>query len=258
MLNIILSGCNGRMGRTLESQCAANPELNIVAGFDVLGQANRNFPVFSVPSEFTGEADVMVDFSHPAALTSLLDFCIARQIPAVLATTGYSNEQVKEIEAASRQIPIFRTANLSLGVNVLLELVRQAAILLGDDFDVEIIERHHNKKLDAPSGTTHMLADALASSLPYEPEFVYHRHTVRKPRERREVGISAVRGGTIAGDHEILFAGQDEIIELRHSAQSRDVFAAGALRAAGFLAGCKAPGLYGMDNLMAQLRSASL
>lgn len=254
MLDLILAGCNGRMGRTIVAQCAAKPELNIVAGFDVLGQQSRDFPVFSTPAEFKGQADVLVDFSHPAALTPLLAFCTERKIPVVLATTGYSEEQLREIESASSRIPIFRTANLSLGINVLLELVRQAAVLLGDDFDVEIVERHHNKKLDAPSGTAHMIADALASSLPYEPEYVYSRHDVRSPRQRREVGISAVRGGTIAGDHEVLFAGTDEIIELRHSAQSRDVFATGALRAARFLAGRSVPGLYTMDHLMAQLR----
>ena len=195
MLDIILSGCNGRMGHALEAQCSTDTELNIVAGFDILGTSERNFPIFAVPSEFSGSADVVVDFSHPGAM-------------------------------------------------------------LGEDFDVEIIERHHSKKVDAPSGTALMLVEALAVSLPYEPEYVYDRHMVRRPREHREIGISSVRGGTIAGDHEVLFAGKDEIIELRHCAQSREVFAAGALKAARYLAGRDAPGLYGMRDLTNSLLEA--
>ena len=256
MLDIILSGCNGRMGHALEAQCSTDTELNIVAGFEILGTSERNFPIFAVPSEFSGSADVVVDFSHPAALSSLLSFCLQRRLPIVLATTGYSQAQLAEIEDASQSIPIFRSGNFSLGVNVLLELVRQAGAMLGEDFDVEIIERHHSKKVDAPSGTALMLVEALAVSLPYEPEYVYDRHMVRRPREHREIGISSVRGGTIAGDHEVLFAGKDEIIELRHCAQSREVFAAGALKAARYLAGRDAPGLYGMRDLTNSLLEA--
>ena len=246
MLDIILSGCNGRMGHALEAQCSTDTELNIVAGFDILGTSERNFPIFAVPSEFSGSA----------ALSSLLSFCLQRRLPIVLATTGYSQAQLAEIEDASQSIPIFRSGNFSLGVNVLLELVRQAGAMLGEDFDVEIIERHHSKKVDAPSGTALMLVEALAVSLPYEPEYVYDRHMVRRPREHREIGISSVRGGTIAGDHEVLFAGKDEIIELRHCAQSREVFAAGALKAARYLAGRDAPGLYGMRDLTNSLLEA--
>ena len=221
-----------------------------------VGTSERNFPIFAVPSEFSGSADVVVDFSHPAALSSLLSFCLQRRLPIVLATTGYSQAQLAEIEDASQSIPIFRSGNFSLGVNVLLELVRQAGAMLGEDFDVEIIERHHSKKVDAPSGTALMLVEALAVSLPYEPEYVYDRHMIRRPREHREIGISSVRGGTIAGDHEVLFAGKDEIIELRHCAQSREVFAAGALKAARYLAGRDAPGLYGMRDLTNSLLEA--
>lgn len=256
MLDLIISGSNGRMGHVLEELCSAAPDLRVAAGFDILGPSEREFPVFSTPGEYTGHADVVVDFSHPAALTALLGFCVQRGLPAVLATTGYAPEQLSEIQAAARSVPIFRSANFSLGVNVLAELVRQAAALLGEDFDVEIVERHHSKKVDAPSGTALLLADALASALPYEPAYVYDRHTVRRPRDRREIGISSVRGGTIAGDHEVLFAGRDEVIELRHSAQSREVFATGALKAARFLAGCQVPGLYGMTDLMGWLREA--
>ena len=257
MLDLIISGSNGRMGHVLEELCSTAPDLRVVAGFDILGPSEREFPVFSTPTEFRGHADVVVDFSHPAALTSLLDFCVQRKLPAVLATTGYTSEQLAAIEAAARSIPVFRSANFSLGVNVLAALVRQAAALLGEDFDVEIIERHHSKKIDAPSGTALLLAEALSSALPYKPEYIYDRHGRWQPRDHREVGISSIRGGTIAGDHEVLFAGRDEILELRHSAQSREVFAVGALKAARFLSGCKTPGVYGMTDLITWMQETA-
>lgn len=255
MLKLILSGCNGRMGHVLSALCAANPEITIVAGFDVLGPSQREFPIYAVPSEFTGPADVVLDFSHPAALTPLLDHCLRRRLPAVLATTGYSEEQFLEIKEAAAHIPIFHSANFSLGINVLLDLVRKAAAVLGDSFDIEIVERHHSKKVDAPSGTALMLAEAAASALPYEPKLVYDRHASRKPRDRQEIGISSLRGGTIAGDHEVLFAGHDEVLELRHSAQSREVFASGALKAAQFLAAQTTPGLRSMADLVAAVHA---
>lgn len=252
MPSLILSGCNGRMGRTLEAMCADRPELEIAAGFDVLGPTDRPFPVYADPNGYAGPADVAVDFSHPAALTPLLDYCVRRELPVVLATTGYSDAQLLEIQRAAGRIPVFRSANFSLGVNLLLDLVKRAAAVLGSDFDVEIVERHHSKKVDAPSGTALLLAQAATEALPYQPEFVYDRHDVRKIRDRQEIGISSVRGGTIAGDHEVLFAGREEVIELRHSAQSREVFAAGALRAAQFLAGKSGPGMWSMSDLVAE------
>ena len=182
MLELILSGCNGRMGRVLEALCADQPDLHIAAGFDVLGAADRGFPVFSSPAECTVSAQVVIDFSHPAALTGLLGYCVKRRLPVVLATTGYSEAQLLEIESAARTIPVFRSANFSLGINVLAKLARQAAQLLGEDFDIEIVERHHNRKVDAPSGTALLLADALSPALHYEPEYVRDRHAVRKPR----------------------------------------------------------------------------
>ncbi len=250
MIRLILSGCNGRMGRAMEDICAAEPEIEIAAGFDLLGSGERDFPVFSSLSAFHGEAHVLVDFSSPAALEALLEFGRIRRIPLVLCTTGYSPEQLAAIDEAARQIPVFRSGNMSLGVNLLLELVRRAAAVLGDGYDVEIIERHHSRKVDAPSGTALMIADAAAGALPYEPQYVYERQSVRRPRDRREIGISSVRGGGIVGDHEVLFAGRNEVIELRHSAMSREVFASGALRAARFLAGTAAPGLYSMADLL--------
>lgn len=250
MVRLIISGCNGRMGRVVEAICAADPDFEIAAGFDLLGTGDRDFPVYSSPAEFQGEADAVVDFSSPAALDGLLEFGVSRRIPLVLATTGYSEEQLAAIERAAARIPIFRSANMSLGVNVLLELVRAAVKALGEGYDLEIVERHHSRKVDAPSGTALMIADAAAEVLPYTPEYVYNRQPVRRPRGNCEIGISSIRGGGIVGDHEVLFAGRDEVIELRHTAMSRDVFASGAVRAARFLAGATQPGLYDMSDLL--------
>ena len=249
MGKIILSGCNGHMGRAVAALCAADPELEISAGIDVLGQPGAGFPVFSSPAACTIPGDVLVDFSHPSALDGILDFCRTTGLPAVLATTGYSQEQLWQIGQAAQHVPIFRSANFSLGINLLMDLVRRAAGALGADFDVEIVERHHRRKVDAPSGTALMLADAAAQSLPQPTHYVYDRHSQRQPRDPGEIGISSVRGGTIAGDHTVIFAGMDEVIELSHHAASRDVFAAGAVRAAKFMSGVTQPGLYDMSCL---------
>jgi len=250
MQKIIISGANGHMGRVVAQVCSADPEVEVAAGFDILGNSGGDFPIFANPAQCEVEADVVIDFSHPAALSPLLDFCIGRHMPLVLATTGYSSEQLAQIDEAAKTIPVFRTANLSLGVNVLVELVKKAASILGPDYDVEIVERHHRRKLDAPSGTALMLADAAASALPYNAEYVYNRHDVRKPRDGREIGISSVRGGTIVGDHTVILAGRDEVIEITHRAASREIFAAGAVKAAKFLAAVEKPGLYDMSALM--------
>ena len=250
MRKIIISGCCGHMGRVVADICNSDPDVEIAAGIDLLAQPMEGFPVFSTPAACHVEADAVIDFSHPAALIGLLDFCMGRKLPIVLATTGYSEEQLAQISEAAKSIPVFRSANMSLGINVLVDLIKRAAALLGEDFDVEIEERHHRRKLDAPSGTALMLADAAASALPYEPEYVYDRHGVRKPRDSREIGISSLRGGTIVGDHSVVFAGRDEVIEFSHHAASREVFAAGAVKAAKFLAGVDAPGLYDMSHLI--------
>ena len=246
---IIISGCNGRMGRVVESICEADPDVSVVAGFDV-SLESRAFPVFVSPANFTGEADAVIDFSNPAALDGLLAFALERKVPLVLATTGYSDEQLAQIDEASKHIPIFRSANMSLGINVLLELVKKAAAVLGDSYDIEIVEKHHNRKVDAPSGTALMIADAAASALNFKPEYVYERHSVCQSRDKKEIGISAVRGGTIVGIHEIMFAGRDEIIEIKHTAMSREIFANGAVKAAKFLAGVSKPGMYDMSMLV--------
>ncbi len=251
MQRIIISGCCGHMGRVVADICTGDPDVEVSAGIDVLAQPMDGFPVFSTPAACGVEADALIDFSHPAALDGLLGFCTARKLPAVLATTGYSEEQLTRIDRAAKSIPVFRSANMSLGINVLLDLVKRAAALLGDSFDVEITERHHSRKLDAPSGTALMLADAAASALPYEAQYTYDRYSVRKPRDKREIGISSLRGGTIVGDHSVVFAGRDEVIEFTHHAASREVFAVGAVKAAKFLASVDAPGLYDMSHLIA-------
>ncbi len=250
MLKIIISGCNGHMGRVVESLCKADPGITVAAGFDVLGSNDRDYPVYPSPSQFTGHADAVIDFSAPAALDGLLEFAKATGTPLVLATTGYSPEQVAQIGAAALQVPIFRSANMSLGINVLLELVKKAASVLGDSYDIEIVERHHRRKVDAPSGTALMIADAAAAACGHETEYVFERHSVRHPREKKEIGISAVRGGTIVGEHEIIFAGHDEIMEIKHTALSREIFAQGAVEAAKFMATVQTPGLYDMSQLV--------
>ncbi len=250
MLPIIISGCNGHMGRVVEQLCLADPDVEIAAGFDVLGPTDRGFPVYSSPALFPGKAACVIDFSSPAALDGLLEFARRTGTPLVLATTGYSPEQVAQIGAAALEVPIFRSANMSLGINVLLELVKKAASVLGDSYDIEIVERHHRRKVDAPSGTALMIADAAASACGHETEYVFERHSVRHPRDKKEIGISAVRGGTIVGEHEIIFAGHDEIMEIRHTALSREIFAKGAVEAAKFMATVQKPGLYDMSMLV--------
>ena len=250
MLKIIISGCNGHMGRVVEELCNADPQVQVVAGFDVMGSSDRDFPIYSSPAQFQGEADAVIDFSSPAALDGLLAFAKATKTPLVLATTGYSPEQIAQVGAAALEVPIFRSANMSLGINVLLELVKKASAVLGDSYDIEIVERHHRRKVDAPSGTALMIADAAASACGHETEYVFERHSVRQPRDKKEIGISAVRGGTIVGEHEIIFAGHDEIMEIKHTALSREIFAQGAVEAAKFMATVTAPGMYDMSQLV--------
>ena len=250
MINVLISGCNGFMGRVVEDICAKDPDITVVAGFDV-NLSERPYPVYASPANFSGQADVVIDFSSPKALSGLLAFCTERKIPAVLATTGYSDEQIADIVAASKTVPLFRSGNMSLGINVLMDLVKRSAAVLGETFDIEIIEQHHNRKVDAPSGTALMIAEAAKSALPYEAELCYDRQSRRLARPKNEIGISSVRGGTIVGVHEVIFAGRDEIIEIKHTAMSREIFAVGAVRAAKFLLEQK-PGLYNMEQLVAQ------
>ena len=205
--------------------------------------------IFSTFSDINVKADIIIDFSHTSMLDGLLDYAVKNNIPAVIATTGYDDAQIEKIKQASHKIPVFFTFNMSIGVNLVASLAKKAAAILGDSFDVEIVEMHHNQKIDAPSGTAIMLANAVNSVFGDTLNYEYDRHSVRRKRPKNEIGIHSVRGGTIVGEHEIIVAGHDEVIKLSHSAQSREVFAVGAVRAAKFLYG-KAPGLYDMNSIM--------
>ncbi|MGE4484956.1 MAG: 4-hydroxy-tetrahydrodipicolinate reductase [Oscillospiraceae bacterium] len=250
MLKIIVSGCNGRMGQTVVRLAGDSGDIEVIAGFDINSVRLSGFPVYASPSECGENCDVVVDFSNPSNLDNLLTWCVSTGTPAVLCTTGYSEDQLKMIERVSKMVPIFRSGNMSLGVNLVRELVKRTAAVLGENYDIEIVERHHNKKLDAPSGTAILLADAASEALPGGMDYVYERESVRKARGKRDIGISSVRGGTIVGDHEVIFAGIDEVIEIKHSAFSRDVFANGAISAVRYLSKVGKPGLYSMDDLI--------
>lgn len=249
MLKIILSGCSGSMGKTVVSCVSENEGCEIVAGIDAKDSDGNLFPMFHSPAEVDVEADVLIDFSNPSLLSPLLEFAISKRMPVVLCTTGYSREQMQEIKKASARIPVFFSGNMSLGINLLIELSKKAAKVLGTSFDIEIIEKHHNRKIDAPSGTALMIADGISSVLDEDMHYVYDRHSQRKPRETTEIGIHSIRGGTIVGEHDVIFAGPHEVITLSHSAQSRDIFALGAIHAADFLAR-QANGLYSMSDLL--------
>lgn len=252
MTKIIMNGCNGKMGQVITRLVSEDKDCEIVAGFDINNSIPNSYPVFTDPNEFTGEADVVIDFSHPSALGKVLDFCKARKIPAVIATTGFDAEHKKMMAEASKEIGVFFSANMSLGINLLIDLAKKAAKLLEGNFDIEIIEKHHNQKIDAPSGTALAIADAVADTLSYPAEYVYDRHSQRKKRSKNEIGLHAVRGGTIVGEHEVIFAGNDEVIELKHSAASKEVFAVGAVKAGKFLAG-KSAGMYSMKDIIDEL-----
>ena len=248
MIKVILSGSGGRMGAFVADGIEKENEMQVVAGVDKFNNGQK-FPVFKNFSEITNDADIIIDFSNPALLDSLLDFAISKKIPVVLATTGYSDEEISKIKEASKLIPIFFTFNMSLGVNLICSLAKKAASVLGNSFDVEIIEKHHNQKLDAPSGTAIMLANAVNSVFDNKMNYEYDRHSKRQKRSQNEIGIHSVRGGTIVGEHEVNFAGKDEVVSVSHSAFSREVFAVGAIRAAKFLFG-KDNGIYDMNDIM--------
>jgi len=237
------------MGQTVSRLVSGRDDLVISAGCDISG--GSGYPVYKTPSECAERPDVVVDFSSPEALDGLLDYCVAQSIPLVLCSTGHDAANLAKLEVAAQKIPLFRSGNMSLGVYLLMELSKTAAAVLGKDFNVEIIEKHHKNKVDAPSGTALMLYDAVSSALPYTPEPVYNRQPVRQPRGETEIGLHCIRGGTIVGEHEVIFAGHEELVTLSHSAGSREVFAAGAIRAALFMAAVKKPGLYDMRDVIA-------
>lgn len=248
MIRAVISGCCGKMGRVVADVINAREGIKVIAGIDVTVK-ECGFTVYNKPMELPEVPDVIIDFSHPSALGDLLEYALTNGTALVLASTGYDKEQIAKIESASHSVPIFFTANMSLGINLLSELAKKAAAVLGGQFDIEIVEKHHNQKIDAPSGTALMLANAINDVSDDKYNYVYDRHSVRKKRDGNEIGIHAVRGGTIVGEHEIIFAGRDEVITLSHSAYSKEVFAVGAVNAAVFMVG-KAAGLYSMADLI--------
>ena len=253
MVRIIMSGCNGYMGRVVTEIVAADEQAEIVAGFDLEDKGDKTYPVFTSPADCNVEADVVIDFSSPKALDGLLAFCKEKKVAAIFCTTGYTSEQIEMIKSAAGEIAVMKSANMSLGINMLLKLIQDAAKLLAPaGFDMEIVEKHHKLKVDAPSGTALALADSLNEALDQKYEYKYDRSLERKRRDQYEIGISAVRGGNIVGEHEVIFAGLDEVIEFKHTAYSKSVFAKGAVQAAKFMCG-KPAGFYDMSDVIAAI-----
>lgn len=251
MTKIIMHGAGGFMGKVIGELCEADENAVIVAGVDINTSVERDYPVYASLPEVKEEADVIIDFSHVSAIDGMLDFCEANKMPVVLCTTGLSPEQLDRVKAVSQKVAVLKSANMSLGVNTLMELLKKAAAVFAPaGFDVEVVEKHHRRKLDAPSGTALALADSVNEALNNEYEYVYDRSTRREARPDKEIGISAVRGGTIVGEHDVIFAGTDEVITFSHTAYSRSVFAKGSIEAAKFLAG-KPEGLYDMADVIA-------
>lgn len=250
MVKIIMHGCNGHMGQVISGIVEKDPDAEIVAGIDIADQGKNSYPVFTDIDACRVEADAIIDFSSAKATDKLLEYSAARQIPVVLCSTGLSQEQLAKVEETSRKVAVLKSANMSLGINTLLKLVQDAArVLAAAGFDMEIVEKHHRLKLDAPSGTALALADSINEAMDNQYHYVYDRSQKREKRDDKEIGISAVRGGTIVGEHEIIFAGQDEVIEFKHTAYSKAIFGKGAVEAAKFLAG-KPAGRYDMSDVI--------
>ena len=250
MVRIIMHGCNGKMGQVITGLVADDPNAQIVAGIDIADNRDNGYPVFTDIKKCDVAADVIVDFAAAAAVDALLDYSVEKQIPVVLCTTGLSDEQLARVKESSKKVAILKSANMSLGINTLMKLLKDAAnVFAPAGYDIEIVEKHHNQKVDAPSGHAIALADSINEARGGEYEYVYDRSQVRKKRDKKEIGISAVRGGTIVGEHEVIFAGIDEVIEFKHTAYSKSVFAKGAVEAAKFLAG-KPAGMYDMADVI--------
>ncbi|MDF2614701.1 MAG: 4-hydroxy-tetrahydrodipicolinate reductase [Clostridia bacterium] len=250
MIKVLMHGCNGKVGQTISRIISQHEGIQLVAGVDPYLGIPNPFPVFSHINECNIAVDVIIDFSTAPAVIPMIQYAVSKKIPTVVCTTGLSAEDIAYVQDASTTIPVFFSANMSLGVNLIIALAKRAAEVLSDSsFDIEIIEKHHNQKIDAPSGTALAIAEAINETLDNTYNFRYDRSTVREKRPKKEIGIHAVRGGTIVGEHEILFAGNDEFISLTHQATSKEVFAVGAIKAAKFLAS-KTPGLYNMEHLL--------
>ncbi|MDD6401046.1 MAG: 4-hydroxy-tetrahydrodipicolinate reductase [Lachnospiraceae bacterium] len=250
MVKVIMHGCNGKMGKIIAGICKEDPDIEIVAGIDVFDDGKSEFPVFTDIMKCDVNADVIIDFSIATAVDKLLEFVEERKIPVVLCTTALSPEQLSKVEKVSKNVAVLKSANMSLGINTLIKILKDAAnVFAPAGYDIEIVEKHHNQKVDAPSGTAIALADSINEARNNEYEYVYDRSQVRKKRDKKELGISAVRGGTIVGEHEVIFAGIDEVIEFKHTAYSKSVFAKGAVEAAKFLLG-KPAGMYDMADVI--------
>ena len=253
MTKVIMHGCNGKMGQMITNIIAAEEDIEIVAGVDASDHIRNTYPVFAGIAQCNVAADVVIDFCAAAAVDALLDYCVEKQIPCVLCTTGLSEAQNAHVTEASKKVAVLKSANMSLGVNMLLKLLKSAAqVLVPAGFDIEIVEKHHNLKVDAPSGTALALADTINEEFDNSYEYVYDRSQKREKRTDKEIGISAVRGGTIVGDHDIIFAGEDEVITLSHRAYSKALFAKGAVQAAKFLKG-KPAGKYDMKDVIGEV-----
>jgi len=252
MINIIMHGCNGSMGQVITQLVSQDPNVQIVAGIDPNVSIPSPYPVFPSADECTIDADVIIDFSTAKAVAPLLEFARSRDTPVVVCTTGLADNDLAYIKEISSSLPIFFSANMSLGVNLLIGLAKRATEILSDaGFDIEIIEKHHNQKIDAPSGTALAIADSINDVLNHEYTYQLDRSTTREKRPKKEIGIHAIRGGTIVGEHDVMFAGKDEVITLSHTASSKEVFAVGALKAAKFMAQrVQTPGLYNMEHLI--------
>lgn len=237
------------MGHAIVKAISEREDCKIVCGVDVYNDNSYEFNVHECFSEVTESVDVIIDFSNPGALDGMLEYIKKNKTPAVICTTGYSKEQIECIKEVSKESAIFYSGNMSLGINLLIEISKQAAKVLGDSFDIEIIEKHHNLKLDAPSGTALMIADGISEELSQTPQYVYDRHSYRKKRSKNEIGIHSIRGGTIVGEHDVVFAGHDEVVTISHQAQSKEVFAIGSINAAVFLSKQKS-GMYDMSDLL--------
>ena len=250
MIKVLMHGCNGRMGRVITELLKEDDRMKIAAGVDVYTDVHNEYPVFQDIRDCDVEADVVIDFSNAGAVDDLLDYCVEKKLPVVLCTTGLSEEQTEKMHKASEKTAVLKSANMSMGINLLLKLLKDAAkVLAPAGYDIELVERHHNQKVDAPSGTALALADSVNEALDNKYSYVYDRSTRRQKRDPHEIGISAVRGGSIVGDHEVIFAGMDEVIEFKHTAYSRSVFGKGAVEAANFLAGRPA-GMYDMSDVI--------
>ena len=250
MTKIIMSGCNGRMGQMITDMVKQDDECTIVAGIDIVDNRDNGYPVYTKLADCDVEADAIIDFTSATDFESRMDYAVDKQIPIIECSTGLSEEQMDYLKKASEKVAVLKSANMSLGINLLMKLLKEAAVkLAGDGFDVEIVEKHHNQKLDAPSGTALALADSINEAMDDRYEYIYDRSQVRQKRDKKELGISAVRGGTIVGEHEVIFAGTDEVITFKHTAYSRAVFAKGSITAAKYLKG-KAAGLYDMSDVL--------